>query len=420
MKEKNQTPVTAIVLGASGRGKLYGDYSLEHPDDLKIVAIAELVELRRNMYGDKYGVPKENRTASWVELLSRPKFADTVIIAMPDHLHYEPCMKALELGYDILLEKPIAQTEEECRRLVAYAEEKKKIVCLTHVLRYSPYFLMLKEVIQNGAIGDLISIQHFEPIDHVHMAHSYVRGSWRKAESSTPLVMAKSSHDLDILYWMIGKPCKRTVAFGKLTHFTKENAPKGATARCTDGCPVESTCPYSALKIYYRDRTWLYVFDLPEEKEKQGEAILENLKNGMYGRCVYHCDNNQPDHYMMLMEFEGDVTVNFSIEAFTSYSGRRTRVMGTRGDIVGNMETFTVTDFVTGVSKTYDANAKDALNYENVGHGGGDEGMIRDWIEAVRTQNPNVMSTPLNESLESHLIAFAAERSRKENKIIEL
>lgn len=420
MEKTQRKPVTAVVLGASGRGKLYGDYALEHPEDLLIVGIAELVELRRTLYGDKYRVPQENRVATWQEILDRPKFADAVIIATPDHLHYAPCMKALDLGYDILLEKPIAQTEEECRRLVAYAEEKGNIVCLTHVLRYSPYFLMLKEIIQSGAIGDLISIQHFEPVDHVHMAHSYVRGSWRQADKSTPLVLAKSSHDLDILHWMIGSRCKKTVAFGKLTHFKKENAPQGAPLRCTDGCPAEATCPYSALKIYYRDRTWLYVFDLPEEEAKQGEVILENLKSGIYGRCVYHCDNDQPDHYMMLMEFEKDVTVNFSIEAFTSYSGRRTRVMGTRGDIVGDMEEFTHTDFVTGEKKTYNANAMDALNYEGVGHGGGDAGMIRDWIEAVRTQNAKVMSTPLNESLESHLIAFAAERSRKENKIIEL
>lgn len=418
MEKKSNKPITAIVLGASGRGKLYGDYALEHPEDLQIVGIAELVELRRTIYGEKYNVPVENRVATWEELLNRPKMADTVIIATPDHLHYTPCMKALDLGYDILLEKPIAQTEEECRRLVAYAEEKKKIVCLTHVLRYSPYFIKLKEVMQSGAIGNITSVQHFEPVDHVHFAHSYVRGSWRDAAKSTPLVLAKSSHDLDILYWMIGnKPCKKTVAFGKLNHFRKENAPAGAPPRCTDGCPAEADCPYSALKIYHRDRTWLYVFDLPEDKEEAGEVILENLRTGMYGRCVYQCDNDQPDHYMMMMEFDKDITISFSIEAFTSYSGRRTRIMGTHGDIVGDMEEFTVTDFLTGEKKVYNANAIDALNYEGVGHGGGDTGMIRDWIEAVRTQNPKVMSTPLEESLESHLIAFAAERSRLMNKI---
>ena len=412
--------VTAVVLGASGRGKLYGDYALEHPEDLKIVGIAELVDLRRTMYGDKYGVPVENRVATWQQMLDRPKFADAVIIATPDHLPYEPCMRALDLGYDILLEKPIAQTFDECRRLVAHARDKKKIVCLTHVLRYSPYFLKLKEMIDTKRIGDLVSIQHFEPVDHIHMSHSYVRGSWHDSVKSTPLVLAKSSHDLDILYWMIGKPCRRIAAFGGLKHFKSENAPKGSTERCTDGCAAEATCPFSALKIYYRDRTWLYVFDLPEEEPERGEAILRYLRTTDYGRCVYRCSNDQPDHYVTSMEFEGGVTVNFSIEAFTSYMGRRTRIMGTRGDIVGDMESFTLTDFATGEKTVYDANAIDAENYKGAGHGGGDAGMIRDWIEAVRRQDATIMSTPLDDSLESHAIAFAAERSRKEGRIVEL
>ncbi|MCC8153496.1 MAG: Gfo/Idh/MocA family oxidoreductase [Tannerellaceae bacterium] len=420
MTNQTHKPVTAIVLGASGRGKLYGDYALAHPEDLQIIGIAEVVELRRHMYGDKYQVPTENRVATWEEMLARPKFADAVIIATPDHLHYAPCMKALDLGYDILLEKPIAQTAGECRSLVAYAKQKGRIVCLTHVLRYSPYFLMLKEMVSSKAIGDVISIQHFEPVEHVHMAHSYVRGSWKNAEASTPLVLAKSSHDLDILYWITGKKCKKISAFGALTHFREKNAPQGTPERCTDGCPEESTCPYSALKIYYRDRTWLYVFDLPAEEEKQGEAILHYLKTTDYGRCVYRCKNNQPDHYMMLMMMEDDITINFSIEAFTSYGGRRTRIMGTKGDIVGDMESFVHTDFVTGISRTYEANALDALNYEGVGHGGGDEGMIRDWVEAVRKQDSSLMSTPLDDSLESHLMTFVAEESRKEERVISL
>lgn len=415
-----QGAITAVVLGASGRGKLYGDYASEHPDELKIVGIAELVDLRRQMYGDKYGVPVENRVVTWQEMLERPKFADAVIIATPDHLHYEPCMRAIDLGYDILLEKPIAQTLEQCKKLVEYARSKKKIVCLTHVLRYSPYFLKLKEMIDTGRIGDLVSIQHFEPVDHIHMSHSYVRGSWHDSVKSTPLVLAKSSHDLDILYWLIGKPCRRVVAFGGLDHFRSEYAPKGSPLRCTDGCAVESTCPFSALKIYYRNRTWLYVFDLPEEEPARGEAILQYLKTTDYGRCVYRCENDQPDHYVMSMEFEGNVTVNFSIEAFTSYSGRRTRIMGTRGDIVGDMEHFTLTDFATGEKMVYDANAEDAENYKGAGHGGGDAGMIRDWIEAVRRQDASVMSTPLDDSLESHIIAFAAEQSRKSGQVVEL
>lgn len=405
-------PITAIVLGASGRGKLYGDYSLEHPSELKIVGIAEVVETRRNMYGDKYGVEAANRCATWEEIVSLDKFADAVIISTPDHLHYAPCKAAIDKGYEILLEKPIAQTESECREIVDYAAKHNKIVCLTHVLRYSPYFLMIKEVIDSGRIGEVLSIQHFEPVDYVHFCHSYVRGSWRDSKKSTPLVLAKSSHDLDMIYFLLGgKRCTKVQAYGSLSHFKAENAPKGAGERCTK-CSVESSCPFSALKIYYRERGWLYVFDLPEDESKQGDAILNFLETTPYGKCVYHCENDQPDHYIMSMEFEGGATCNFSIEAMTSYSGRRTRIMGTKGDIVGDMVTFTVNDFLSGSSEVINAEANDAANYKNAGHGGGDEGMIRDWIAAVRNKDSSLMSSPLSDSLESHLIAFAAERSR--------
>ena len=413
-------PITAIVLGASGRGKLYGDFSLEHPELLKITGIAEPVEIRNEQYAKKYNVPDEGRFYNWEDVFKKPKIADAIIIAMPDHLHFAPCMKALDAGYDILLEKPIAQNEKESRTLVEHAKKTGRIVGLTHVLRYSPYFRKLKSLIDDGSIGQLVSIQHFEPVEHIHMSHSYVRGSWRDSEKSTPLVLAKSSHDLDILRWMIGKPCKSITAYGGLKLFKKENAPEGAPLRCTDGCPAEHSCPWSALKIYHRDRTWLYVFDLPEEPEKQGGAILEYLKTSIYGRCVYRCDNNQPDHYIMSMEFEDNITVNFSIEGFTSYGGRRTRVMGTMGDIVGDMETMTYTDFRTGQSVVINADAEDAANYKGVGHGGGDEGMIREWIEAVRTQDITKFNTPLNDSLESHIMAFKAEESRLNKKRIEL
>ncbi|MEG1935135.1 MAG: Gfo/Idh/MocA family oxidoreductase [Rikenellaceae bacterium] len=408
-------PITTIVLGASGRGKLYGDYSLEHPDELKIEGIAEVVETRRNMYGDKYGVAAENRCATWEEILKRDKFADAVIISTPDHLHYAPCKVAIDKGYEILLEKPIAQTEEQCRDIVAYAEKHNKVVCLTHVLRYSPYFLMIKDVIDSGRIGEVLSIQHFEPVDCIHFSHSYVRGSWRDSKRSTPFILAKSSHDLDMIYFLLGgKKCKKVQAYGSLTHFKAENAPKGSAERCTKCAhEVESKCPFSALKIYYRDRTWLYVFDLPAEESKQGDAILNFLETTPYGKCVYHCENDQPDHYVMAMEFEGGTTCNMSVEAMTSYSGRRTRIMGTKGDIVGDMETFTVTDFLTRTSETINAEAHDAANYKNAGHGGGDEGMIRDWLAAIRTKDSSLMTSPLSDSLESHLIAFAAERSRE-------
>lgn len=417
--KKPPQPVRAITLGAGNRGNVYGNFAVEFPDELDIIGVAEPIPLRNERYTKKHNIPEENRFKTWEDVFTRPKFADAVLITTPDNLHYGPCMAALKAGYDVLLEKPIAPTEKECRDILALAKQTGRIVAVCHVLRYAPYFVKLRELIQSGAIGELISIQHMEPIEHIHMSHSYVRGNWHDRNATTPIILAKSCHDLDILRWMIGKPCKRIVAMGSLKWFRKENAPEGSTLRCMDGCAVEATCPYSAMKIYYRERGWLYVLDLPEDKEQQGPVILEKLRTTNYGRCVYHMDNNQEDHYISSMEFEGGVTANFSMEAFTSYAGRRTRVMGSMGDIVGDMETFTITDFRTNKSMVYDSgNFEEAASAKMTGgHGGGDWRLVRDWIQAVSQHNPNLLTSTIDASIESHVMGFMAEQSRQTGRI---
>jgi predicted dehydrogenase len=401
-------PVTAITLGAGNRGNVYGEYALKFPDHLKIVGVADPIEIRKKRYSQKHNIPQENCFVTWEDVFKREKMADAIIISTPDNLHYGPCMKALAMGYDILLEKPIAPSEKECRDILALAKKTNRIVAVCHVLRYSPYFIKLRELIQDGSIGKLISIQHLEPIEHIHMSHSYVRGNWHNSTETTPIILAKSCHDLDILRWLIGDSCEKVAAFGNLKWFKKENAPVGATPRCTDGCAVEKECPYSALKIYYKDRLRTHVFDLPEEPEKQGDAILERLKTTNYGRCVYHMDNDQPDHYTTNLQFADGVTAAFSMEAFTSYEGRRTRVMGSHGDIVGDMSQFTYTQFLTG-KKTEWKLTSDA-------HGGGDWNLVADWVQAVSKQDASLLSSSIDASVESHIIGFTAEKSRLSGK----
>lgn len=404
-------PVSVITLGAGNRGNVYGNFALSYPAEMDIVGVAEPIKIRNERYAKKHNIPDTNRFDTWEHVFNRPKFADAVMITTPDNLHYGPCMAALKAGYDILLEKPISPSEQECKNILALAKETGRIVAVCHVLRYAPYFIKLREVVQSGAIGELISIQHLEPIEHVHMSHSYVRGNWHDRNVTTPILLAKSCHDLDILRWIVGKPCKQVVAMGSLKWFKEENAPAGSTARCTDGCAAESNCPYSALKIYYRNRQRVGVFDLPEEPEKQGEAILEKLRTTNYGRCVYKMDNNQEDHYVMAIQFEGGVTATFSMEAFTSYEGRRTRLMGSMGDIVGDMEQFTLTDFRTGKSTVYDSAVGGDM------HGGGDWRLVRDWLQAIVQHDPSLLTSTIDASIESHLMGFKAEKSRASNKI---
>jgi predicted dehydrogenase len=418
--KKLDKPVTAITLGAGSRGNVYGNFAAQYPEQLKIVGVAEPIAIRNERYATKHKIDAKNRFDTWERVFERPKFADAIIISTPDALHYAPCMKALEMGYDILLEKPIAPTEKECRSILALAKKTGRIVAVCHVLRYAPYFVKMKELIAKNTIGNVISIQHLEPIEHIHMAHSYVRGNWHNSKKTTPIILAKSCHDLDIIKWIINKPAKQISAMGDLKWFRKENAPEGSTGRCTDGCKVERSCPYSAIHAYYDKRLRLSVFDLPEDKSKHPEAIMEKLKTTDYGRCVYRMDNDQPDHYITNIKFGDNITASFSMEAFTSYAGRRTRVMGSHGDMVGDMNELVITDFRSDKQTKLVPKAEDVEEYRNSGHGGGDWLLARDFVQAVAQQNPKLLTSTIDESIESHIMGFMAEESRKNNKVMEI
>jgi predicted dehydrogenase len=401
---KTTKTITAITLGAGDRGNIYGNYALAYPEQLNIVGIAEPINIRNKRYATTHNIKKKHCFTTWEHVFELPKFADAIIITTPDSLHYEPCMKALKMGYDILLEKPIAPTEQECRDILELARKTNRIVAVCHVLRYAPYFEKLRSLIQDGAIGQLISLQHFEPIQHVHMSHSYVRGNWHNSKATTPIILAKSCHDLDIIRWLVDSPCEELNAFGDLAWFKTENAPKGSTDRCIDGCAVEKECPYSAKRIYHEKRTWLHHFDLPEDPAKHGEAIVEYLRSSNYGRCVYRMENDQPDHYTMNLKFKNGVTAAFNMEAFTSYHGRRTRVMGSMGDIVGDMESFTYTDFRSGKQQRW--------SHSSDSHGGGDWRLVSDFLAAVDARDPDLLTSTIDASVESHLMGFDAEKSR--------
>ena len=417
-KPHNDKPITVVIIGAGNRGRVYASYAKTYNDNIKVVGVSDIIESRCNRIADQHGVPQENRFGHYREVFERPKMADAVIIATPDDRHYEPCIKALELGYDVLLEKPVAPTEKECSEILKLSEKSGRIVAISHVLRYAPYFIALKAVVDRGDIGEIVSVQHQEPIEFAHMAHSYVRGNWRCEKDTTPIILAKSCHDLDIIRWIVGKPCKSISAYGSLHLFKKENMPDGAPARCTDGCPHQGTCPFSAIDIYVRDKKHLGVFDLKNRKDEN--EIMEKLRTNWYGRCVYQCDNDQPDHYVANMEFEGGITSSFTMDAFTPHGGRRTRIMGTKGYIEGNSKTFTVWDFKTRTYKTWRKDVADFDEYKESGHGGGDFGLVRDFVEAVAAQDPGKLSSSIRDSIESHIMGFAAEKSRKSNKKVDV
>lgn len=219
---------------------------------------------------------------------------------------------------------------------------------------------------------------------------------------------------MDIMRWWIDRPAEYVSSFGSLKWFRKENAPQGSTARCTDGCAVEAECPYSAKRIYFENRTWLHHFDLPENEPERGQAIWKNIEEGPYGRCVYRCDNDVPDHQVLSLQFADDITATFNMEAFTHYHGRRTRIMGSMGDVVGDEKDLLVTNFRTGEQEHWNVHENTALDS---GHGGGDWGLVRDWLQAVDQQDGNLLTSTLAASMESHLMAFMAEKSRHNRSV---
>ena len=222
-------PLTCIIIGAGNRGWGYSRYASNYPGEMTLVGIAEPVKIRQDKFKAEHNLEEKNIFDTWEDVFGKPKFADFVIISTWDRLHYAPAMKALEMGYHVLLEKAIAQSWEECQDILAQAKKYNRIVGICHVLRYAPYFIKMREIIQSGEIGDVVSIQHMEPIDNIHFSHSFVRGNWRNEKESTPCLLSKSCHDLDMIYWLLGKKCTQVTSFGDLNYFTTPNAPSGST-----------------------------------------------------------------------------------------------------------------------------------------------------------------------------------------------
>jgi predicted dehydrogenase len=409
-------PVTCIVLGAGSRGNTYSVWTKDNPAQMKIVGVAEPIPDRQERFARMYDIPAANRFPSWDNALALPKFADAILITMPDLLHHPAAIRGLELGYDILLEKPIATSWKECEDILAQHDRYPRIVAVCHVLRYTRYFQKLKEIVTSGVLGEIVNIEHCEPVGYWHQGHSFVRGNWRNLATSSPMILSKCCHDLDIIRWMIDEPCLAVSSFGSLKHFKPENAPAGSTLRCTDGCAVEPDCPYSAMKLYLnmKNNDWP-VNVITADLTKEGR--LRALKEGPYGRCVYHCDNDVVDHQVVTMQFSKEPTASLTMSAFTSGS-RRTRIMGTMGEVIGDTRYLTVYNFRNGKEEAIDTEKADTGI--NSGHGGGDYGLLEAFIKAVQYQDPSFISSSLAVSMESHKMAFDAERSRTEQRTITL
>ena len=456
--KNNQKPVSAILVGAGTRGRdAYGAYAINNPQRLKFIAVAEKDEAKRIIFQKLHNIPDENVYSSWEELLSKEngKMAQVAFICTPDRLHYKPAMKALDLEYDLVLEKPIAPTVEECRKIASKAEEKGRLVQVCHVLRYTDFWKSVKEIVASDVLGKIIHMDHSENVSFWHFGHSFVRGEYKNKDTSTAIVLAKTCHDLDLIHWIIDEKAIDVISVGEVTHYKLENAPKDAPLRCLDGCPIEKECPWYAPRLYidlepllrtglYAEnrllrlitkgmlksktfRNFVALFNKDVRRFKKWdqfpvtaittdysiEGKMKALKEGPYGLCIYKTGNDVPDHQITTFTFPSGATTTLTMHGFSEHEGRELKVFGTKGVLRGTFrnskEIIEFTDFITGRTRIL---YKKPLSAK--GHGGGDE-KIMDAFTAVmmgEAKNEEKHLTNVSSAMESHYLGFAAEESR--------
>lgn len=419
MTHSTTEPATLALIGAGLRGTHYARLAVA-TGNARIVAIAEPDRVRRERAAAEFGVPADRTFDGWESLAAAAKLADAAIVATQDNEHTKPAVRFAELGYHLLLEKPMAPTEAEAREIVTAAERTGVMLAVCHVLRYTEQTRIIKDLVANRAIGDVMSVQHLEPIGWWHFAHSYVRGNWRREADSSSMLLAKACHDLDWLAYVLDRRVVKVSSFGGLTHFRPDNKPADAAGRCLD-CSVEPDCPYSAPRLYLGclgdpDREhWPLGAVTPTATRP---AVLEALRTGPYGRCVYSCDNDVADQQVVQLEYEGGMTATLSVVAFSVLDHRKTRLFGTHGSIESDGNTITIHDFVADTSRQVQVNPAGASAAD--GHGGGDERLVEAFVAALNHNDPTRILTDPRSSLDSHRIAWAAESARQNGQIVNL
>lgn len=407
-----------ILIGAGNRGTTYTNFMADEPDCYEVVAVAEPIESRRNYIKEKHNLPDDMCFDDWKPLLALGKIADVAIIATMDRDHFDPAMEAIGLKYDLLLEKPIAPEAEECKKIADYAEENGVKVVICTVLRYTDFFIQLKEIIDSGKIGKVMSINHEECVGNVHQSHSFVRGNWGNSKESSVMFLQKSCHDTDILQWLLGKKCLKVQSFGNLSYFKEENAPEGSPDYCIQGCPAGDTCPYNAVKLYLEDKKNKWFRDASTKiVDPTDEQVKDAITNTQYGKCVYKCNNDVVDHQIVNMLFEDDITVTFTMNAFNK-GGRFIHIMGTKGELRAAMDGekgIEFFDLETQKSEFIPIVAGDGIKN---GHGGGDRGIVLTLYKYLTGTYEGKSIPGIQESCYSHMIVFAAEQARATDTVV--
>lgn len=415
------SPLSFAIIGCGGRARAYTEVTKLMPDRYQVVAAADPNPEKLRLIQTLVPNRKLQTFANDHELLAAGKLADIMIIGTQDSYHVQPCIEAMRLGYDILLEKPIATNFPEVAKLNQEAQRLGRRVLVCHVLRYTPFYTKVKSLLDSGAIGRICTLNATEGVGLFHQAHSYVRGHWSVVEKSSPMIIAKCCHDLDIISWLVDARCEQVSSFGSLSHFTADNAPAGAPDRCIEGCPVAESCIYDAQRYLTDERRWLqWVFD--GGVDAPDEEIKAWLRTSPWGRCVYRCDNTAVDRQTVNLNFSNNINATLTMTAFDN--GRSLEIRGTEGVLLAGTAVkrlaghdIAVTNHRSGETEYHDVGSEEGAY---VGHGGGDFGLV-DALDG-EWQKPDAadMRSSIQRSIESHAMGFAAEESRLKGQVVNL
>jgi len=416
-------PLTALVIGAGDRGNAYGIHAQNAGLDIQIAGVADPIRDKRELMAERYHIPREMVFESGEEALEKRIPVDAVFITTPDKTHCNLAVLALENGYNVLLEKPMATNPRDCADIVTAQKESGKVLSICHVLRYAPFFQTIREIVNSDELGRIQNIDLTEKIAYWHFAHSYVRGNWRREEDASPIILAKSCHDLDIMLWLVGQDVKSVFSKGSLRFFDQKNAPKSSLERCADGCSV-SDCLFDARKFYLDvNRTkneevrWPYSVISPTDLSEEGRKRA--IEQGPYGRCVFKCDNNVCDSQDVLIEFENGVYANFRLRSGGDAMTREIDAYFERGELIGDLRKGEICKKVYSGRKGEDRiEVIDLKKIATGSHGGGDPLLLKGFIDAVKSGNKGCNLTSAEQSLQSHLLAFAAEESRHSGQTV--
>ncbi len=425
--------ITAIIVGAGHRALLYGSYALQHPEELRIVGVADPDPIRRRKTAEYFGFGEDMCFESAEALAQLPQCADAVINGTMDTQHVQTAIPLLRRGYDMLLEKPFAVSEEEMWELQRVVQETGRKVMICHVLRYAPFYAAIKERLLNGEIGDIINIQATEHVSYHHLAVSFVRGKWGNKEiCGAPMLLAKCCHDMDLLMWLKSGVSPRSIAsFGSDFQFDPSKKPQGAGKRCMVDCAIEDQCLYSAKKHYidHPDRWGFYVWDCLEHIDKPTiEDKIESLKtNNIHGRCMWDCNHSNVDHQSVLINFADGATATLNMIGGTAKPERNLHIIGTKGEIKGVFDdsVFTVRTIDNASEQGWKEEVVDLkIGGDKSGatgsHGGGDLRLVEDFVRVLQGEEPSISCTSLNDSINGHLAVFRAEQARVSGTVAQM